>query len=407
MPVFEYVALDKFGKQIKGSLDAESVRAARQRLRKLGIFPTSVQEGSDKSENKKDLLRKFKSERVKPKDNAVATRQLATLVGAGLPLVSALSALIEQTEAPVLRKIFLDVKEQVQEGSSLSRALGRHPKSFPNLYVNMVNAGEESGTLDSVLLNLADHLEASVALRTKIRSALTYPIIMLAFCTLVIIGLFIFVIPNVVEIFLKQGAELPTPTKIMIFISNFLISYWWSIPIALAGAIFGFRSYYKSEHGRRSFDRFLLRLPVFAPIYTKVITARTSLTLGALLGSGVQLLKALDITKKIMGNVHVVEAIQNAKEGVHEGKSLASELKRSGVYPSMLCHMIAVGEKSGELESMLSKAGKAYEQEVNSTLDGLTSLLEPVMMIIVGGVVLAIVVSVLMPMADLIEVIQQ
>jgi general secretion pathway protein F len=392
MPVFEYVALDKSGKQIKGSLDAESIRAARQRLRKLGIFPTSVQEGTEKSENKKDLLRKFKSERVKPKDNAVATRQLATLVGAGLPLVSALTALIEQTEAPILRKIFLDVKEQVQEGSSLSRALARHPKSFPNLYVNMVNAGEESGTLDTVLLNLADHLEASVALRTKIRSALTYPIIMLGFCTLVIIGLFIFVIPNVVEIFLKQGAELPTPTKIMIFISNFLI---------------GFRSYYKSENGRRSFDRFLLRLPVFAPIYTKVITARTSLTLGALLGSGVQLLKALDITKKIMGNVHVVEAIQNAKEGVHEGKSLASELKRSGIYPSMLCHMIAVGEKSGALESMLSKAGKSYEQEVNSTLDGLTSLLEPVMMIIVGGVVLAIVVSVLMPMADLIEVIQQ
>lgn len=408
MPVFEYHAIDKRGKKVKGTIDADNLRAARQRLRAKKIFPTDLKEGqAEETKENKDILKRFRGERVSLQERAVATRQLATLLGAGLPLVSALQALTEQCDSQTFKRVLVDVREKVQEGITLSRALAGHPKTFPGLYINMVAAGEESGTLHAVLNNLADHQEASVALRNKVRSALIYPIIMLIFCSLVVVGLFIFVIPNIVDIFEQQGAELPVPTQIMIGISDFLTNFWFIIPMVALGLYSLGLWYYRQEKGREVVDRALLKAPIVGTIYLKVITARTTLTLGALLQSGVQLLAALDITRRIIGNVHIRKALEDAREGVKEGRGLAGELKRSALYPSMVCHMIAIGEKSGDLEDMLLRAGKGYEQEVNTSLDGLTSLLEPLMMIFVGGVVLAIVVSVLMPMADLIDVIQQ
>lgn len=408
MPVFEYVALDGNGRERKGTLDADSLRAAKQRLRSQSLFPTEIKEGAEASKEKsRDIKLYFRSSWVSTKDLAVSTRQLATLVGAGLPLVSALQALADQTESLSLRRVIIDVREKVEQGSSLAKSLGNYPKTFPALYVNMVAAGEASGTLDTVLENLAEYLEAQLELKRKISAALLYPILMLCICTLVVLGLFMYVVPRIVEIFKKQGATLPLPTRIMISISDLLINYWYLGALALVGLVALIRWYYRQPAGRARIDRIFLRLPIYGALYTKIGTARVANTLGTLLGSGVGLLNGLDITKNIISNVHMVKALEDARDGVREGRSLARELSRSGLFPSMLSHMIAVGETSGELEDMLEKAGKAYQSEVNATLSGLTSLLEPLMMIGVGFIVLCIVISVLLPMADLITVVQK
>lgn len=407
MPVFEYAAIDPSGRQTKGTIDADNPRAARQRLRAQGVFPTELRESAKEVQtNSKDLSRYFVSQRVSVKELAVATRQLATLVGAGLPLVNSLQALSEQSDSKVLQRILVNVREQVEQGSALATALAKSPKVFPRLYTNMIASGEASGTLETVLLNLADYLDSQVELRRKVFSALTYPIIMLVVCVLVISALLVFVVPRIVEIFQRQKIELPVPTQIVIGASDALISYWPLFIGLLALMVGGVRTYYRSPKGREKVDRILLRLPIVCTLYIKVITARVSQTLGALLSSGVGLLQALDIVKNIVGNVHVVRALEDAREGVREGRSLARELSRSKLFPSMLGHMVAVGEKSGELESMLKKAGTAYESEVKSSLANLTSLIEPLMMIVVGAIVLLIVISVLLPMVSLIDQIQ-
>ncbi|MCB0336222.1 MAG: type II secretion system inner membrane protein GspF [Bdellovibrionales bacterium] len=408
MPVYEYIAIDPSGKKVKGNIDADNIRVARQKLRTQKIFPTDIKEGKAgaASRSKSDVSTYFKSNKIKPGQLAAATRQLATLIGAGLPLTNALQALSDQTDSEALQRTIIDIREQVEEGSSLSKALGKYPKSFSRLFVNMVAAGEASGTLQDVLDNLADHLEASLALRSKAISALIYPTVMVVFCSLVILLMFIFVIPNVTEMFKQQGATLPLPTQIMIGISDFLIAFWWTLPLFVGLGVALVRWYYQQERGRSKIDRLLLRLPIFGPIYLKIGTARVTQTLGALLRSGVELLRALDITHNIIGNVHMRAALVDARDGVKEGKSLAKELKNSELFPAMVIHMIAVGEKSGSLAQMLTRAGNAYETEVSNTLDGLTSLLEPLLMIVVGGVVLCIVISVLLPLVDLISVVK-
>lgn len=408
MPAYEYIGLSREGKPIKGSIDADNQRAARQRLRTQGLFATELKEVAETStQGSRDVRSYFTSNKISLKQLSVSTRQLATLVTAGLPLVSALQALADQSDATALKRIIVDVREQVEQGSALAQALAKFPKSFPRLYINMVASGEASGTLDTVLLNLAEYLESQVELRRKVWSALTYPALMLSICLLVISALLIFVIPRIVEIFEKQGATLPLPTRFVIGLSHFLVFYWYVVLLAVVGGVALLRWYYRQPPGRARCDMLLLRLPGFKHLYIKVATARIARTLSALLASGVGLLAGLEIVRNIVANVHLSKALDEAKDGVREGKSLARELNRSGLFPSMLSHMVAVGEKSGELEQMLERAGKAYESEVNASLNALTSLLEPIMMIIVGAVVLLIVVSVLLPMADLISVIQK
>ena len=408
MPAYEYTALDARGRQVKGAIDSDSIRGARQKLRAQGIFPTDLREGKEiHADRARDVKRYFQSNRVSLKDLAVATRQLGTLVGAGLPLVGALAALSEQTENVALKRIIVDVREDVEQGTAFATSLGKFPKAFPRLYINMVASGEASGMLDSVLNNLADYLESQLELRRKVNSALMYPILMLFICAAVIIGMFVFVIPRIVDIFEKQGAILPLPTRIMIGISDFMIGYWYLVALLVVGGVVALKAYHQQPHGRAVVDRILLKLPIFGAIYVKIATARVSRTLATLLSSGVNLLAGLDITRNIVANVHIVKALEDARDGVREGRGLAKELAKSAIFPTMLGQMIAVGERSGELEGMLGKASKAYENEVNATLSGLTSLLEPLMMIIVGGIVLTIVISVLLPMVDLISVVQK
>lgn len=407
MPIFEYSALDRSGKKLKGTIDADSLRQARSKLRNQNIFPTDLSEsGRSVAFNPSDVTKYFQRNSISQKELAITTRQLATLVNAGLPLVMALSSTAEQIESESIRRIMVAVREEVERGNSLSNAMENFPKAFPRLYVSMIASGEASGTLDTVLLNLADHLESQVELMGRVKAALMYPLAMLVICFLVIMGLFVFLVPKITDIFIKQGARLPLTTQITLFISNFLVAYWWLVIIAMISAFILVGWYYRQETGRQIIDRLLLKIPIFSPIYQKIYTARVAQTLSSLLNSGVQLLTAMEICQKIVANVHIVKALETAREGVREGKSLAAELKKTGFFPTMLVQMMAVGEKSGELESMLKKAGTAYQNEANATLGGLTRVLELLMIIIVGVIVLWVVLSVLMPMVDLIDLVQ-
>lgn len=408
MPVFEYQALNQSGKESKGSIDAENMRTARQKLRTQGIFVTDIKESLKiANEKTRDIKSLFESNKISLSELAVATRQLATLLNAGLPLVNALQALAEQVESVVLKRIIIDLREKVQEGNALSKSLTSFPKAFPRLYINMVASGEASGTLDSVLENLADYLEAQQELKRKISSALFYPILMIFFCALVIVGLLMFVVPSIVEIFIKQGATLPLPTRILLSISNLLTSYWYLVIVFIALMVSAMRWYYKQTKGRENIDYWIFKMPVIGNLFRKINVARIARTLSTLLSSGVQLLSALDIVKNIVDNVHLARALENARDGVKEGRSLARELARSNMFPPMLIQMIAVGETSGKLEAMLAKAGKSYENESNAGIMGLTTLIEPIMMIFLGGIVFSIVIAVLLPMIDLITVIQK
>lgn len=407
MPIFDYQAVDVKGKKVRGSIDADSEKSARTKLKDKKIYPTAISiSGKQQKFNPNDVLKWLQAKgSLSSKDLTLLTRQLATLVNAGLPLVDSLASTAEQLDKESLRRVLVNIREQVEQGTSLSDALLQYPKAFPKLYISMVAAGEASGNLDSVLNNLADHLEGQAALISKVKSAMMYPIFMLIICFLVIMGLFTFLVPKITVIFTKQGATLPLPTKITMVISNFLLGYWWLVILLFVAAGFAFAWFYGTEEGRSKVDRILLKLPIFAPIYQKVFTARISQTLAALLSGGVQLLPALDICKRTVGNVHVVDSLDKAREGVREGKSLAVELKRSALYPTMLTQMLAIGEKSGELESMLMRAGTAYKAEVDATLTGLTRLLELILIVIVGIIVLFVVFSVLMPMLDLISLV--
>lgn len=407
MPVYVYTAIKSDGKKTTGSINSDNERTARQALRNQNLFPTDIKESTAAAQQKsKDVTKYFQSEHLSLPELSATTRQLSTLLTAGMPVISAIEALTEQSESHVMKRVFVGIKESVEEGLSFSKALGKFPKSFPSIYINMVASGEASGTLDSVLMRLADYFESQLALRSKARSALIYPVLMLIICSLVIMLLFVFVVPNIVEIFIKQGATLPLPTQIMITISNFLINYWWLVGVMGVLTPLGILRYYRTPDGRSRIDQLLLKLPLFGPIYIKTSIARITQTLGAMLESGVPILQALDIAKKITNNVHLVAALEKTRDGVQEGHSLAAELRSTEMFPPVICHMISVGEKSGALEEMLTRAGVAYETDVKNSVESLTSLLNPLLMLVVGLVVLGIVFSILLPMADLINVVQ-
>jgi general secretion pathway protein F len=407
MPVYEYTALNQGGKKIKGSLEADSIRTARQRLRVQNIFPTEIKESLKASAEKtQDVKKLFASDRVSLKQLTIATRLLATLSTAGLPLVSSLLALSDQVDSPALRRIVVDIKERVEQGSALAKALGAYPKVFPRLYINMVASGEASGTLDTALENLADYYETQLELRRKVSNALLYPVLMFFFCTLVVIALVTFVVPNIVEIFVKQRVALPLPTRMVILLSDTIIGYWWLILTCLAALVAIVKNRYSTPHGKAWFDKMFLKLPIYGAIYRKVSTARVATTLSTLLNGGVEVLAALDIVKNIIGNTLMKQALEDAREGVKEGRSLAKELSKSGFFPNLLSQMVAIGEKSGRLEGMLNKAGKTFSSEANAAITGLTTLLEPVMILFLGLVVFTIVISVLLPMVELMQIVQ-
>ncbi len=404
MAVYEYKALSADGHAVSGIVDAESPKAARGKLRKQGLFPTDILEGKGVprvAALSRDVDVKKYLVRVTGRDISLMTRQLATLVGAGVPLIESLTTLTEQVENEKLRRIVTEVRGMVNEGSTLANALKEHATVFSDLYVNMVAAGEQSGALDAVLLRLADYTESQVRLRSKVIGALTYPMIMV-FVSFALMGfLFAVVIPKITKIFADMKVALPLVTRVLIAISHFSATYWWVVLIVAAGTGYGLRRYIKSENGRERYDRLILRVPVFGPLLRMVALSRFASTLATLLHSGVPLLNAMHIVRNIVNNVIIADAIDQARVSIQEGHSVAEPLKQSGEFPPLATHMIAIGERSGQLEPMLQKVSEAYEERVEAMISTMTTLLEPVLIVTMGGVTAFIALSILLPMLQI------
>ena len=412
MPVYAYKGLNEKGRNVGGIVDADSPKSARLKLRRTGVFATELQESRDQTPASArggttrvagfnvNLAGLFERS-ITPQDLALITRQLATLVGAGLPLVDCLGALIEQVDTPRHKKVLSQVRELVVEGGSLADAMKQHPAVFNDLYVNMVRAGEASGALDIVLIRLAEYTERAAALRAKVRSALTYPVFMGLASMGILFFLLSYVVPKVTRIFEERDAKLPTMTVVLLAISGFLSNYWWVILLILAVVVLIVRLYTRTPAGRLRFDGWTLRIPYFGKVLKKVALARFARTLSTLLLGGIPLLQSLDIVKHVVSNLVLSNAIEDGRNSIREGHSVADPLKKSGLFPPLLVHMIAVGEKSGELEQMLSRAADAYDGEVEASVSALSSIMEPVLVIFMGAVVLFIVMAILLPIFDL------
>jgi general secretion pathway protein F len=410
MPVYAYKGLNDKGRNVGGIVDADSPKTARQKLRRSGIFPTELNETRDPNAGAAggggrlggvsfDVAGMF--ERITPQDVALMTRQLATLVGAGLPLVDCLGALVDQVDGSRQKKILSQVRELVIEGGTLADAMKQHPAVFNDLYVSMVRAGEASGALDIVLVRLAEYTERSATLRAKVRSALTYPVFMGVASMGILFFLLAYVVPKVTRIFEETHAQLPTPTVALLAISGFLQSYWWLIIGLIGAAVIMVRVSNRTPAGRLRFDRAVLGVPYFGKVIKKVALARFARTLSTLLLGGIPLLQSLDIVKHVVMNSVLSNAIEDGRNSIREGHSVADPLKKSGLFPPLLVHMIAVGEKSGELEQMLSRAADAYDSEVEASVSALSSIMEPVLTLFMGGVVLFIVLAILLPIFEL------
>lgn len=403
MPVYDYTALDIRGKTTSGIIDAESAPAARQKLRSSSIFPVSVeevQETTSKDDSRTFSVRNVFS-RVKRSEISMFTRQLATLVGAGFPLVSAIDALIPQTKSNGLKRTLSKIKDSIVEGKSFADALSPYPDIFSSLYSNMIHAGETSGTLEIVLDRLADITEKQQALKNRIQSAMAYPIFMTLLGTVVLFFLLTYVIPSVTSIFSDMNQVLPAPTRFLITISDSLKAYWWIILITIAGVAVTFRSVRKMNKGRYFIDKTILSLPVIGLLVKKLAAARFSRTLGSLLENGVPMLSALEIVKNIAGNVVISGTIEDASKEVEKGQGLGTALAEGKILPDLSIQMIQVGEQSGKLEAMLNKVADVFENEVESSIAAMTSLLEPVMLLIMGAIVMFIVLSILLPIFEM------
>jgi len=408
MAVYEFrgIQIDN-GKPVKGIRDADNAKALRALLRRDGILLTLATEEAERKKRARreiDLLAPFR--RVTTADLAIMTRQLATLVRAGVPLVDSLTALSEQVEKEQLVRILTSVRESLNEGTSFSKSLELYPKVFPPLFINMVAAGEASGTLEVVLERLADFMENQARLKGKVVAALAYPVLMMIVGTGLVGFLMVAVVPKVVSIFDNLGQQLPWYTRLLILVSDVVSGFWWGLlTIAIVVAV-GFRRWLRTPAGRMKWDTFKLKVPLFGRLNLLVAVARFSRTLSTLLSSGVQLLKAMEIGKNVLENVRLQAVVSEAIGSIREGESIAEPLKRSGAFPPMVTHMIAVGEKSGQLESMLENVSRAYEADVETRVSALTALLEPLMIVMLGGVVAFITMSILMPLIQMNQLVQ-
>ena len=409
MAVFEYKGVSiSSGKAVSGVRDAENPKALRTILRKEGVLLSSATEDSGKQKKQKgaeiDVFAFFK--RAGTGDVAVMTRQLATLVRAGIPLIDSIAALTEQLEKQDLKRIMTSIREKLNEGSSFSAALEPYGRVFPSLYVNMVAAGEASGTLESVLDRLADYMEAQARLKGKVGAALAYPVLMTMIGVLLMSVMMIAVVPKVTSIFQSLDHPLPWYTQALIFVSGALAGYWWLILMVIAGGVWLFRRWVAKKEGRLKWDTILLGIPIFGKLLLMLAIARFSKTLSTLLASGVPLLKAMEIVKNVLDNAALEKVVEEAAASIREGETIADPLRRSGKFPPIVTHMIAVGEKSGQLEQMLTSVSESYDAQVEVRVQALTSLLEPLIIVTMGGAVGFIAFAILMPLIQLNDFVQ-
>jgi general secretion pathway protein F len=397
MAVYEYQAIARSsGRKVKGIIDADSPAAARRKLREQELFPTTMSESFGKGAADEEMRRGGWG-RVTNRDISLMTRQLGVLIHAGMPIVEALGALLEQTSSARLRKIVYDVRGKVNEGSTLADALRSHPRIFSELYVNMVRAGEESGALEQVMIRLADLLERQVRLQQRVQKAMAYPAVMAVFGIGVISFLMTVIVPKITAMFQQQGRELPGVTKALIGISDFVGSYWWLIVLAVLGLYGIWRAWVSRPEGRLRWDTFRLRLPLFGALHVRMICGRFARTLGTMLESGLSMMVSLEVVKSVVQNRVVEEAMEDVKAGVRRGRDLATPLKDAGVFPPMLIHMVELGQRSGELEAMLLRIADTYDEDVEMTVDALVGLLEPFMIVVMGCFVGFLVIAMLLP----------
>ena len=407
MPVYKYKGYRTDGRSAAGILDAESPRVARLKLRKGGIFPTDLDEQDRAGAADAPRAVSLRGAAVlSGSELAILTRQLGTLLVAGLPLLEALGVLIEQTDRKGVQTLLAEVREQIREGRALSVALTASPRDFSTLYVHMIEAGEASGALDQVLLQLATFLEHQEALKHKIINAALYPALMLCVGIGVLFFLMTFVIPKITAVFADLHQALPWPTQILMALSSFLGAFW---PLLLGGIVFGamgLRRWLRTASGTAWRDRLSLSLPVLGDLVRMVAVSRLTNTLSTMLASGVPLLDALGVAKRVMNNVVLERAVETARENIREGESIADPLKRSGQFPPLVTHMIAVGERSGDMEDMLRKVSQIYDNETDRTISRLTSLMEPIMILAMGVVVFCIVLAILLPIFQMSQIVR-
>lgn len=400
MPIYLYKGMDRAGKEIKNTINVESIAAAKQRVKSMGIMLIDIREQKAQNTGAGGSAFRFGGS-VPVEDLAMMTRQLATLIKAKIQIVEALAALTDQVDNANLRLVLADLRQKVNEGASLAKALQDHPKVFNSVFVNMVEAGEASGTLEIVLVRLADFTEQQVKLKNKIKGAMTYPVIMGVFGFVMMNVIFIFVIPKIAKIFISMKKELPFITQVCIWISNFLVSYWWLVIIMIIASIYGTLKYISTPRGESQWHALQLKLPILGILVKMINVSRFCSTLGTLMNSGVPILTALTIVKNLIPNVHMKDAVEKSRQSVSEGASLAQPLIQSGYFPPLVTHMIKLGERSGELEPMLKIISENYEDQVQSRISGLTSVLEPIMMICLGTAIGFIVFAVVIPMMNM------
>ncbi len=393
MPIYIWKGVNSYGEKRKGKFEAPEEQAVHAHLKKMRITPSSVKEAP------KDLLEDIPIFRPKVtgKDVVIFTRQLSTMIDAGLPLVQSLEILGKQMENPTFKKLLIEVRLDVESGSTMAEAMKKHPDIFDNLYTNMVDAGEVGGILDTILSRLAGFMEKAMALQRKVKGAMTYPVICLAICLLVMVVMLVFVVPVFEKMFADFGSALPAPTAMVVAMSAFLKTKFHMIIGGVFVVVFVFKKIYKTEKGRLRIDGLMLQLPIIGPLVRRVAVARFTRTMGTMLQSGVPILEALSVVARTSGNKVVEQAVYRVVDAISEGRAIAEPLEETGVFPGMVVQMINVGESTGALDAMLEKIADFYDEEVDQAVENLTSAIEPLMMVVLGGMIGGLVIAMYLP----------
>tara|TARA_Y100000590_G_scaffold433207_1_gene550012 strand:- start:3983 stop:5203 length:1221 start_codon:yes stop_codon:yes gene_type:complete len=400
-PIYDYKAYTPNGKVKKGIVEADTQKSARQKLKKQHLMVTEMKTRTSSSSSSSGSRGFSFGGGVGVKDVALMTRQLASLIKANIPLVDALGALVDQIDHPKLKFVLSQVKQEVNEGISLAKSMGKHPRIFDHIFINMVEAGEQSGTLGLVLLRLADLKEAQMRLRSKVIGGMMYPVLMIFVAVSMMLGIFTFVIPKLAKIFESMNKPIPATTQFVMDISDIIVGYWYLLGAGAFLCVFLFKTYIQTKSGRYRWDRIKLKAVLFGPLLRMIAVTRFSSTMSTLLSSGVPIVACLNISKNLVGNVHIANAIETARENITEGQSIADPLKKSGEFPPLVIHMISIGEKTGELPEMLGNVASTYEEQVNTKIETMTGLIEPLMIIMMGGMIGFIVLSIFLPLMEL------
>lgn len=403
MPLFGYEAVDNKGRTLKGAMEADSEQLVLAKLHEQGLHVVRIAQQREKTKLFSGL-----SKAKKPKLQAmvVFTRQFATMIDAGIPILRCLDILHTQTRDAALKNALDSVRKDVKSGMALNEAMEKHPLVFSDLFVNMIRAAEVAGILDQILDRLATFLEKDLEVRQKIKSAMMYPVMVLVFSFLVLVAIFMFVLPRFKEIFASMNVEMPAMTQFLFSASDFMIGYWWALAGLAIGVVFAVKAYVRKPKGKYHYDWLKLRFPIFGELVLKLAVARFARTLGVLVSSGVPLMRTLEIVGQTSGNQVLAHAIEGTRQSIREGQPLSAPFAATGLFPTMVIHMMDIGEESGRLSEMMVKIADFYEQEVDATIKGLTSMIEPLLIVFLGGVVGFIAISIMMPMFKLISAIQ-